>query len=372
VKKGTSLYLDLVRFGAALAVVAEHFRERTRHLFDAFWGLYPRLSFYLEPLSHTAVAVFFVLSGYVIAHVMETRERTIIEFAASRFGRLYSVVVPALVLTAATNTLEVIAYPGFLDRVPITHSGISPTMYYLGTAIFVNHIWLWPNLEPPNLIAFWSLTFEVAYYIAIALFVFTEGKTRVLGLAILGAVSGPAVVLLAPTWLLGYCVYRIADRVKTNAGVSAFMWFGSIFLLMLCPLLNSGPPKYISMLNMPDPSLGHLLNAYATAICFAINIVACNGISLNLKRILQPFSKLIRWLGSLTFALYLFHAPLLSFFLVYSLHDRASPAQALYMIGGTLFLVATLGRFCEQSKGTYKRLLLTVMGRTTKPSQTMG
>jgi peptidoglycan/LPS O-acetylase OafA/YrhL len=75
-------------------------------------------------------------------------------------------------------------------------------MYYLGTALFLNHVWLWPNLGPPNLTAFWSLTFEVAYYIAIALFVFTRGRTRVLGLGLLAAVAGPTVVLLAPTWLL--------------------------------------------------------------------------------------------------------------------------------------------------------------------------
>ena len=43
-------------------------------------------------------------------------------------------------------------------------------------------------------------------------------------------------------------------------------------------------------------------------------------------------AKLIGWLGSLTFALYLFHAPLLTFFTVYSLRDRASPPQALYML----------------------------------------
>ena len=60
--------------------------------------------------------VFFVLSGYVIAHVLATRERTLFEYFASRFSKLYSVVVPALILTASTNYLEAVKYPHIFDH----------------------------------------------------------------------------------------------------------------------------------------------------------------------------------------------------------------------------------------------------------------
>jgi len=50
-----------------------------------------------------AVSVFFVLSGYVIAHVLSTREKTPLEFTASRFARLYSVLLPALAITAVCD-----------------------------------------------------------------------------------------------------------------------------------------------------------------------------------------------------------------------------------------------------------------------------
>src|SRR2546423_13465766 len=39
-KPGTSLYLDLVRFAAALTVFIEHLREHTRIGFAAFWKSY--------------------------------------------------------------------------------------------------------------------------------------------------------------------------------------------------------------------------------------------------------------------------------------------------------------------------------------------
>jgi hypothetical protein len=36
-KRGLSLYLDLVRFSAAMIVFAEHFRERTKRAFSGFY-----------------------------------------------------------------------------------------------------------------------------------------------------------------------------------------------------------------------------------------------------------------------------------------------------------------------------------------------
>ena len=91
-KPGTSLYLDLVRWAAALTVFIEHLREHTKIGFAAFWAAHPFWYSHWNLFSQTAVTVFFVLSGYVIAHVLATRERTPVDYAASRLARLYSVV----------------------------------------------------------------------------------------------------------------------------------------------------------------------------------------------------------------------------------------------------------------------------------------
>ena len=109
-KKGTSLYLDLVRFSAALAVFAVHLQVHAGSRFSPFWR------FHLNYISQTAITVFFVLSGYVIAHVLATREKTLLDYTASRFGRLYSVVLPALILTAACNYLITLKYPDLIPR----------------------------------------------------------------------------------------------------------------------------------------------------------------------------------------------------------------------------------------------------------------
>jgi hypothetical protein len=110
----------------------------------------------------------------------------------------------------------------------------------------------------------------------------------------------------------------------------------------------------------PHQSLGALLAANAAAICFAISLFAFNAFSDWVELLFTPFATVIRWLGSMTFALYLFYQPLLSLFTVYHLPDRSSSAQLLLLVGSTFLIVITLGRFCENTKDTYKQWFLAV------------
>src|SRR5258706_324760 len=122
-KKGTSLYLDLVRFSAALMVFLEHLREHTKNSFDAFWKSHP----------------------------------------------------------------------------------------------------------------FWSMSFEVAYYVGIALLVFAKGRTGLMSVALISVVAGPTMVLLAPTWFLGYGAYHLSQRPTLRPRFATVLWLGSTVLLLLCP-----------------------------------------------------------------------------------------------------------------------------------------
>jgi peptidoglycan/LPS O-acetylase OafA/YrhL len=94
------------------------------------------------------------------------------------------------------------------------------------------------------------------------------------------------------------------------------------------------------------------------ATCFAVNLLAFNAFSDRAEPFLVPIAAIIRWLGSMTFALYLFHQPILSLFTVYHVPDRSSAAQLVLLVGGTFLVVATLGRFCENTKGAYKLCFL--------------
>jgi peptidoglycan/LPS O-acetylase OafA/YrhL len=369
-KTGTSLYLDGVRFAAALTVFIEHLREHTRNGFGGFWRSHPFLYSHLTAYSQLAVTVFFVLSGYVIAHVLAMRETTPLEYAASRLARLYSVVVPALVLTALCNYLMELRYP---DAFQLFESG-GPgrvALSFVGTALFVNRFWLWPNLEPPNT-PFWTLSFEATYYVTVAVLVFVKGRGRILGMLALCLAAGPSMVLLAPTWFLGYVAYYAAGRWRLSARLGMPLWLASLLVLPLCASLELQFREPLSFLRTTDQAVGVLLAAYAASFCFAVNVFCFNTFSGPAEGLLMPVSRLIRWFGSMTFALYLFHQPLLSLFTVYHLSDRSSVGQLALLVGGTFLVVATLGRFCENTKGAYKRWLLAAWQRLASPGAVLG
>lgn len=85
-----SLYLDLVRTMAAFIVVLSHLGYG--HLIGGhLW--------FFTCFGNEAVMVFFVLSGLVIGYVTDRRELTLSHYATARMARLYSVILPAMVLT---------------------------------------------------------------------------------------------------------------------------------------------------------------------------------------------------------------------------------------------------------------------------------
>ena len=92
-----SIYLDLVRFLAALAVVAMHFAQLG--IVQAPWA--PQLML----LGREAVVAFFVLSGFVIAYTTHERRPSAREYAVARCARLYSVALPILLLALAAAAL---------------------------------------------------------------------------------------------------------------------------------------------------------------------------------------------------------------------------------------------------------------------------
>jgi peptidoglycan/LPS O-acetylase OafA/YrhL len=357
---GTSLYLDLVRFSAAFIVFIEHFRERTRNGLRDFWGSHPFVSSHMNALSQTAVIVFFVLSGYVIAHVLATRERTPLEYAASRVGRLYSVVVPALLLTAAANWAIELRYPDAFDA---DGHGTELLLRYGAAALYVNCFWLWPRIDLANA-PFWSLSFEAVYYVAIALFVFTRRHVRFLSLLALALLAGPSIMLLAPVWLLGFAAYHVAGRGRISPAPALLLWAASALLLATSHILDMEIREpVLDFMRTPHRGLGALLAAYAAGLCFAGNLLAFDPLAAASEKLLRPFTGAIRFLGSMTFALYLFHQPLMSLALVYPIFDRYSAAHVAWMLGGTLLVVATIGRFCEKSKSTYKEMFLSAWRR---------
>ena len=154
--------LDTLRLCAALVVLILHAR-------DQWFPSFKHIPTMPGNATHAAVVVFFVLSGYVIAHTTTNNNRGLSQYTQARLSRLYSVLLPALVITA------IIEY---------TVAGIAPTLHdaysrgtswprYIIAAMFLNETWFIANgplINGP----LWSLCFEFWYYIIFGLYFYSK------------------------------------------------------------------------------------------------------------------------------------------------------------------------------------------------------
>ena len=109
ISPGFSAILDATRITAAVVVLLSHYGSGSiTH--SAFWVF--------NVFSESAVTVFFVLSGYMIAWVTEHREADGLSYTVARLCRIYSVVLPAIVLTVILDLSGRAISPARLGRKP--------------------------------------------------------------------------------------------------------------------------------------------------------------------------------------------------------------------------------------------------------------
>jgi len=192
-----SLYLDALRFGAAFVVFVSHYVAE-RYSGGLFWqGM---------PYGRTAVLVFFVLSGFVIAWVTETRERTLEDYTLSRLARLYSVIVPVFVVTAILDGLGMAIDPAIYG--PESHHSLIQSLLGYGlSAVFLGESWTL-SVVPGSDIPYWSLNYEAWYYVLFAAAVFLQGGRRIAALVTAALLAGPKILILFPIWLMGVAAWR--------------------------------------------------------------------------------------------------------------------------------------------------------------------
>lgn len=351
--RGISLHLDLLRFAAALAVVVTHL---------AYDELSGGMLHYWRLLGNDAVMVFFVLSGFVIAHVAHRKEHGLGDYAASRLARLWSVAVPALIATVLLDqwgkSLDPAAYAQWW------YQGDDPLWRAFRALTFTTEVWF-SGIRPFSNGPWWSLGYEAFYYaIFAALFYFSGWKRAVLAAALMLA-AGPAIMLLFPIWWLGVWTWRRTQREALPVRSAALLFFGSIATYAL--FRASGAPVFLR--GMTAAVLGpegfpllrfsdEFLSSYVIGPLVAVHFLGAHGLSAALERWLSPLRKPIVWCAQSTFALYLLHYPLLRFTHAAFQYDIHDPVQVGAVFVGVVGVCLAIGPLIERTKGGWKKLLL--------------
>ena len=198
----TSVLLDVLRLASAIVIAAAHL---TQSYSSTGW---PDLTENGRP----ALVMLFLLPGLVIRYVTVIRRGRMTDFWVDRISRVYSVVVPALVFTVIASYLAMRINPAYYLPNWGVDSG-RPLLRLGLNLIFMAQSWnltfgLFSNTP------FWTLSYEVFYYVFYAVTFYLGGIRRGFWLVIVAALAGQHILLLLPLWLLGCLAHDIYQRAR--------------------------------------------------------------------------------------------------------------------------------------------------------------
>ena len=345
--KHTSILLDLMRFTAAVFVFMDHFAQ------VRFSGGY--LDFFSQ-FGHAAVIVFFVLSGYVIAFVTDTKDKNIHAFYISRFARLYSVVLPVLIIVPILNFIG-------LSVNEIIYEGKNQSNYYpirlFLNFTFLQEIWFF-SIRYLTDGPLWSLGYEFWYYVLFSFAIFLQGYKRYLLMGFTALLIGPKILLLMPTWILGVWIYRFHKTKEVNKNLARLFLFLAPVLLYIFFKDQGTPVIDLSFLGDFGYSK-YFIHDYSTAIFLGLFILSFKYADIALiKKFLIKHERSIRYFASTTFTLYLFHFPLLLFYGAILNHNPNS-TQDIILLGVITFVTCLLiAEYTERKKYIFKKYIAIV------------
>ncbi len=304
--------LDLVRGLSAVLVLVAHVRA---FFFKDFGelsdpGVIDKAFYFLTSLHHQAVMVFFVLSGYFVGGTVCAQisrgQFSLKRYAVARLSRLWTVLVPALILTAVCDgmgrAMAPAAYEGLLRTLFMSGPSLDAPADLSARTLFGNLFFL-QTVEMPVYGTngpLWSLANEFWYYVlfplgALVILHFRSAPVKALGFAILFGVVVAwlpnSLVFDGGIWLLGVAVWWLRAPRPNWWGIPVRVLASLAFLCTLA-------------ISKTDSLWG---SDFSVGLGFAGWLWGFKGLSLRggvLRRVAV-------WLSDLSYTLYVTHFPLL-------------------------------------------------------------
>lgn len=291
-----SAALDHMRWIAAFLVVIQHARGFLMVEYYPDAAPFTKAFYLLTGFSHSAVMVFFVLSGYfvggkalrLLSEGATADQRDM--FLLDRFARIFIVLWPALLLAAAVALFAphtpVLTAENWAGPNPsITH--VSGAAQWIGTAVLLNETLTGTvGYDSP----LWSLAFEWIYYaLAIGALYLAARDRRPVAIAMIGymllllglcLVLRPMILGMLLCWLFGAAATRLRRGAPAWLSVPLFLgvvgyarfspqmlWLDIVVAASTATLLTTRSIRNASLL----PGLGRTLSGFSFSL-YAIHI----------------------------------------------------------------------------------------------------
>ena len=301
-----SAYLDFVRFFAALAVLLGHLSQDG---FDMSWMP-------LANMSHDAVIVFFVMSGFIIYSSTVGRGGSGLDYLVARASRIYSVALPAVLFCVALSLLvgwkAQPLIPSLPAWRPFSLSDIASSL------LFTNESW--SAFRPGTRLTlngpYWSLCYEVWYYIVFGLYFFVRSAWRWPLVMLACLVAGPQIVVLLPIWCLGAWMAARRDSLpRWSQRMGCFMFVAGPLLIVAINVsaidqsikvyLHNAVPGFWRL-----EGSQRLVTDHIVALAIAANLYAFSFLGPAVHRDFEHLRPMLARRAGFSFTLYLFHRPM--------------------------------------------------------------
>lgn len=331
-------YLDLARGVAALMVALSHLRGFVFvdfHTVDHL-GLIWSAFYFVTGFGHQAVMIFFVLSGFLVGGTVVKRadsgQWSWRDYATTRMTRLWIVLLPALLLTAAWDNLGIAItgssfYNG--EMAATYNSGPAPNPFQYNFATFLGNLTFLQTIVVPTFGSngpLWSLANEFWYYLLFPLMfcaVATKGKV---GVKFASAAIALAICYLLPTglltygliWLFGVGAFVLHNKVTiSRSHRNILLALSGIFLVTALTLSRTN-------------NFG--VGDFVIGAAFAVMLLPLG----QMRGAGAVVTKLSRMGAEFSYTLYLVHFPITAFLACYMLDNRRlmpSLTNAMIFVG---------------------------------------
>jgi len=351
ISRFTSFFLDFLRAAAALGVVAAHLT--VTHLAHS--------AGYFQPYGHLMVLIFFVLSGFLIAASVDGKAVDARRYTALRLGRLWSVLIPCLLLTFALQLTVGAIEPQHAADFQRGHTALRFTL----PIFFLNEVWF-NSAAPPFNLPLWSLAYEAWYYAFFGVWVFVRSPVR-RGFILLAmaAVVGPKVLALFPAWLIGVGLLKI---LRSPGRLRPWAWpilLGSLAFVAAWFAFNPQWPSPIGYRPM------FFSAAFLSDCIFGLAVAAVIlGVELLWGQCTPaPWIDVpVRKAAAVSFTLYLVHFPLMVTAGAILPYDPANPWHICGIVAAILAVAFALGSWIEPQRRAWTAQLSRLFALTVGTS----
>lgn len=340
-----STYLDSLRFTAALIVLLGHMNRD---------GLYTAWAPFTQ-FGHESVMVFFVLSGFIIYHSTTSKNSTLQKYAVARLSRIYSVAIPAVCFSVVAAI--VISQSAEFQPEHLGNYKEPSTLSTLSSLLFLNESYLNPatlTLNNP----YWSLCYEVWFYVIFGAFYFTRRKLRYLAVTVAALIAGPAILVLMPVWLMGAAL-AASGKYKSHWS-HGWAWAGFLAPLAVIFLIRTTGLDWFVQSALYENVPGYwrldfsqrFVTDYLIGLSLCLHIAAFSSLPQKIQAFFVRHQSTFVALAGFSFTLYLFHRPLTQIIGAYF------PVASGQFVQSFLLILALLVVCWMISWGTEKQLPL--------------